>query len=162
MARALGVQSREIWEVIAALLSDQLSQLGPRKPPKRHFFQGFSWFIDGTVFDGNDGTVFDGKNVVKIEPWSRPVPLTISSAVNSYRPVPSRKYLPLHFTVPSRRGNIPPTVPSRRQNLPLPSRPVVKTCPYRPVPPSKPVLTILPRHSMPSLVPVKINVQYSY
>ena len=107
--------------------------------------------------------------------WSRPTPSTISPTVNSYRPVPCRKSLPLHFAVPSRRGNIPlpsrpidktcpyrpvpstkptPTVPSRRQNLPIPSRPAVETCPYRQIPRSKPVLTVLSaiycRHSFPS------------
>ena len=104
---------------------------------------------------------------------SRPVPSTISPTVNSYRPVPSRKSLPLHFTVPSRRGNSPllsrpvdktcpyrpvpstkpnPTVPSRRQNLPIPSRPAVKTFLYRQIPWSKPDPTVPPRHSLPSLL----------
>ena len=99
-----------------------------------------------------------------MEPGS--VSSTISPTVNSYRPVPSRKSLSLHFTVPPLLGSIPlpsrpvdktcsyhpvpstklaPTVPSRRQNLPLPSRPVVKTCPYCSVPPSKPVRTVKSR-----------------
>ena len=127
--------------------------------------------------DDNDGTV---KTVVKMELWSRPVssrPVDNSPTVNSYRPDPSRKSLPLHFTVSTRRGNIPlpshpvdktcphrpvppskptPTVPSRRQNLPIPSRPAVKPCPYRQISRSKPVPTVPPRHSLPSLLPVKL------
>ena len=119
----------------------------------------------------------DGKAVVKMEPSSRPVPSTITPTVNSCRPVPSRRSLPLHFTIPSRRRNIPlpsrpvdktcpyrpvpstkptPTVPYRRQSLPIPSRPAVKTCPYRQIPRSKPVPTIPPRHSLPSLLPAKM------
>ena len=61
--------------------------------------------------DDNDGTV---KTVIKMELWSRPVPsrpVDNSPTVNSYRPDPSRKSLPLHFTVLPRRGNIP--LPSR-------------------------------------------------
>ena len=118
--------------------------------------------------DGNDGMGRDGKTVVQMEPWSRPVP--------------SRRqfHLPLAHTVPSRRENLSrctlpsrpveeispyrpvpssepaPTVPSRLQNLRLPARPPVKTCPYRQIPLSKPVPTVPPRHSLPSLLPVKM------
>ena len=90
-----------------------------------------------------------------MEPWSRPVPSTISPTDNSNRPVPPRNlsrctlpsrpveeispYHPVPSTKPA------PTVLSRLQNLPLPSRLVGKTCPYRPVPPSKPVPTIKSR-----------------
>ena len=134
--------------------------------------QAFACFIDGTVLTvttGRDGTVKPSSK------WNRgPVPSTVSPTVNSYRPVPSRKSLPLHFTVPSRRGNIPlpsrpvdktcpyrpvpstkptPTVPSRRQNLPIPSRPAVETCPYRQTPPSKPVPAVPRRHSLPAVTP---------
>ena len=74
---------------------------------------------------------------------SRPVPSTISPADNSYRPVLSRKSLQLHFTVGSRRGNIP-----------LPSRPVNKTCPYRPVSSTKPTPTVPSRRQNLSCSPV--------
>ena len=107
--------------------------------------------------DGNDETGRDG-TVKPSSKWDRgPVPSTISPTVNTYRLGPSRKSLPLHFTVRSRQGNIllPPRavdktcpyrpVPSRLQNLPLPSPAVVKTCPYRTVPPSKPVPTVKSR-----------------
>ena len=118
--------------------------------------------------DGKDRTGRDGKTVVKIEPWSRPVPSgrQFSPTVNSYRPVPLRKFLPLHFIVPSRRGNFPlpsrpvdktcPYHPVPSTKCILPCRPVVKTCPYRTAPPSKPVLSlrsrpaIHSRHSFPS------------
>ena len=122
------------------------------KLPGTRIIQGFSWFIDGmvlTVTTGRDGT----ERKHRRQKWNRcPVPSTISRTVNSYRPVPSRKHLPLQFAVPSRRANIPlpfrtypyrpvpsskpvHTVPSRHQNLSLPSNPAVKTCPYRLVPP---------------------------
>ena len=60
-----------------------------------------------------------------MEPWSRPVP--------------SRRqfHLPLTRTVPSRQENL--------SRCTLPSRPVVKSCPYRPVPPSKHVPTVKSR-----------------
>ena len=147
------------------------------KLPGTRIIQGFSWFIDGmvlTVTTGRDGT----ERKHRRQKWNRcPVPSTISRTVNSYRPVPSRKSLPLHFTVPSRRGNIPlpsrpvhktcpyrpvpsakptPTVPSHRQNLPISSRPAIKTCPYRQIPPSKPAPTVSSRHSLPSLIPVEM------
>ena len=101
------------------------------------------------------------KTVVKMAPWSRHV--DNFPTVDSYHPVQSRTSLPLHFTIPLRRGNVPllphaddkfcayrpvpstnstvpssktaHTVPSRRENLSLPSNPAVKTCPYRPAPP---------------------------
>ena len=38
VARDLGVQSREIWQGIAELLSDLLEQPGTCKPPKSFFF----------------------------------------------------------------------------------------------------------------------------
>ena len=106
-----------------------------------------------TVTTGRDGKGRDGtvKPSSKMEPWFRPVPSTILPTANSCRAVWSRKYLPLHFTVPSRRGNFPlpsrpvvktcPYRPVPSTKLPLPSRPV-KTCPYRPVPPSKTVPTV--------------------
>ena len=110
--------------------------------------------------DGNDGTGRDGKTVVKMEPWSRPIPsvpsrqqfhLPLTRAVPSCRENLSRCTLPSrpveeisHYRpVPSTKPA--PTVPSRLHNLPLPSRPVVKTCPYRLVPPSKPVHTVKSR-----------------
>ena len=94
-----------------------------------------------------------------MEPWSRPVPSTVSPTVNSYRPVEKISPVALYRPVPSRSRPVyktypyrpvpsskpAPTVPSRLQNVPLPSRPVVKTYPYRPVPPSKPVPTVKSR-----------------
>ena len=107
-----------------------------------------------TVTTGRDGTVKPSSKWNRGPVLSRPVD-HFTYTINSYCPVPPRKVLPLHFTVPSRRGNIPlpsrpvdktcPTVLSRLQNLPLPSRLVGKTCPYRPVPPSKPVPTVKSR-----------------
>ena len=112
--------------------------------------QGFfmDYWRDG--IDGNDGTGRGGKTVVKMEPTvvpSCPVPSTIPPTVKSYRPVPSRKSLLFHFTVPS-----------RRRNIPLPSRPVGKTCPYRFVPSPKPAHTVPSRRqnlSLPSNPVVK-------
>ena len=125
-----------------------------------HNFQDSSWFIDGTVLTvmtGRDETGRDGKTVVKMEPWSRPVPSTISPTVYSYRPVSSSfisrcTYRP----VPSRKYSL--TVPRRRPNLPLPSRLVYKTYPYRPAPSSKPADTVPSRNqdlSLPSNPAVK-------
>ena len=119
-----------------------------------HYLQGKSFYrvYWRDRIDGN-GTGQDGETTVTLEPCSRPVPSRRQfhlPTADSYRPVPPRKSLALHFTVPSRRENIPlpsrpvhktcpyrfvlpripgPTVPSRRQNLSLPSRPVVtKNC----------------------------------
>ena len=96
----------------------------------------------------------DGKTVVKMEPWSRPVPSRRQFHLPLTRTVPSRRENISRCTLPSRLVEeispyIPvpstkpaPTVPSRLQNLSLPSCPVVKTCPHRPVPPSKPASTV--------------------
>ena len=69
--------------------------------------QGFSWFIDGTAL--TVPTRRDGKTVVKMEPWSH-----------------QQFHLPLTRTVPSRRENL--------SRCTVPSRPVEKISPYRPVP----------------------------
>ena len=90
--------------------------------------------------DGNDGTGRDDKTVVKMEPCSRPVPSRGQFHLPITRTVPSRRETLSSCTLPSGPvEEISLTVPSRRQNLPLPSRPVYKTYPYRPVPSSKPV-----------------------
>ena len=65
----------------------------------------------------------DGKTVVKMEPWSRPVDNFTYRELVPSRPVKKISPVALYRPVPSRRGNIP-----------LPSRPVYKTYPYRPVP----------------------------
>ena len=104
------------------------------------YLQGFSWFIDGTVLTVMTGR--DGKTVVKMEPWSRPVPSRRQFHLPLTRTVPSRRENISRCTLPSRPvEEIFPYVPSR-QNLP-PSRPVYKTYPYRPVPSSKPAHTVL-------------------
>ena len=78
----------------------------------------------------------DGKTVVKMEPWSCPVPSRRQFHLPLTRTVPSRQehfspslYRPVPSTKPA------PTVPSRRQNQPIPSRAAVKTCPDHPTPP---------------------------
>ena len=121
----------------------------------RDNLQGFSLFIDGTVLTVTTG--LDGKTVVKMEPWSCPVPSRRQCHLPLTRTVSSRRENLSDFTLPSGPVEeispyrpVPltkpaPTVPSRLRNLPQPSRPVVKSCPYRPVPPSKPVPTVKSR-----------------
>ena len=129
---------------------------------ERGYFQGFSWFIDGTVLTVTTGR--DGKTLVEMEvpsrrqlhlPFTRTVPSSrksISRCNLPSRPVEEiSPYRPVSSTKPV------PTVPSRLQNLPLPSGPVVKTCPYR----QKNLVvrtcpTVLLRHSLPSLLPVRM------
>ena len=89
----------------------------------------------------------DGTTVVKMEPWSPPVPSRRQFHLPLTRTVPPRRENLSRCTLPSRpveeisphrpvpSTNAAPTVPSRRQSPPLPSRPAVKTCPYRPAPP---------------------------
>ena len=120
------------------------------------FFMVFHDFVDGRVLTVKAGR---DEEVIALSKWNRG-PAPFCSADNfTYRwLVPSRpaeKISPVAFCrpVPSRKS--PLTVSSRRQNLPLRSRPGVKTSPYRPVPPSKTVPTVPPRHSLPSLLPVK-------
>ena len=88
--------------------------------------QGFPWFIDVTVLAVTTGR--DDKTVVKMERWSRPVPSRW------------QLHLPLTRAVPSRRENI--------SRSPLPSRSVDKTCPYRPVPSTKPIATVPSRQNL--------------
>ena len=95
---------------------------------------GLPCFFDGTVLTVADRTGRDVKTVIKIVPWSRPVLSTSAPAVDSYRPVPSRRETLAGSTLPSRpvekmcpnRSTPPskslPTIPSRRQNPPVPSR----------------------------------------
>ena len=69
--------------------------------------------------------------VEKISPVSLYLPSLPVEQLFPYRPVPS-------------------------SNLPIPSSPAVKTSPYRQILRSKPVPTVPPRHSLLSLLPVKI------
>ena len=79
--------------------------LTPQIQFKTSIFQGFSWFIDGTILTVTMGR--DGKTVVKMSKWNRgPFPSTISPTVNSYRPIPSRKSLPLHLTSEFRKNRM--------------------------------------------------------
>ena len=79
----------------------------------------FHGFLDAMVLTGTRGR--DDKTVVEMEPWSS---LVDNSTYNSlHRHLQPKKHLPLHFPVPCRRGNCL-----------LPSLPVDRTCPYRPVP----------------------------
>ena len=110
-------------------------------------------FLTGRCWQWQDVTVKPSSK------WNHgPVPSTTSPTVDSYRPVPPRKYLPWHFYRPVSSRKSPLTVPSRGRNLPLPSRPVYNACPCRPVMSTKPAPAVPSRRRnlpIPSLSAVK-------